>query len=456
MQRLNARPTRQTLGFALSALAAATAAANPIVTLDDEDDFLPGEGFYQDNPAAVTNVVSGGFFAVGGVTEPFDFNGTTVNIGSGGQVGSRFTRSYLDNVDLNVTSGKLEDGTTFAGTTGQSNITMSAGTSILRLTMQGNTNFNATGGQIGVNPPGGVPSLIAEGSSIVTIDGASVDNSVQVIESATLLLNSGSIDDFMSVRDDAVVTVAGGVTGRAMHTFDDSTLNVIGGVVGREFAATERSVVNMSGGGMERDGGVFDDAVFNLRGGAVEAGFRAYGGKMNIMGGVVGDFFRLGAPGRNGRDSHAEIFATSASIDGLDVAGSRVITEREGQFLTADLALGGTIGLELAPSGVDRILEEALLTLTIVNDPGDFDGDGLVDAADYTVWRDNLGAEVPLFTLGDGDGSGVVDNADYALWAANYGGSLPAPAMAMAVPEPTAACLTLLGLAGLIGPRRRG
>lgn len=426
----------------------ATASAEPIITLNDEDDFLPTEAFYAANPGTITNVESGGFFAVGGPEDAHDFGGTTVNLSGTGQIGSRFLRSYQENGTFNMTGGKIEDGSTFAGRTGETHVNMSGGLTVLRLTMQGNTRFTATGGQIGLNPPGGVPSLIAEGSSIVTIDGASVEDNVQVQESASLVMTGGSIDHFMSIRDDAVVTVAGGVTGRAMHTFDDSTLNIVGGTVGREFAATENSVVNMSGGGLEQDGGVFDNAVFNLRGGTVENGFRAFGGKMNIMGGLVGDRFRLGAPGKNGRDSHAEIFATSASIDGLDVAGSRVITEREGQFLTADLALGGVIGLELSPSGVDQILDESLLTLTIVNETGDANGDGLFDAADYTIWRDHLGEEVTRFTDGDFDGSGLVDNADYALWAAAYNSTLSAPGVAMALPEPSAAWLaaSIMGL----------
>ncbi|MGL4511848.1 MAG: ELWxxDGT repeat protein [Lacipirellulaceae bacterium] len=49
----------------------------------------------------------------------------------------------------------------------------------------------------------------------------------------------------------------------------------------------------------------------------------------------------------------------------------------------------------------------------------DANGDGVVNAADYTVWRDNLGASVPL--LGDYDSSGAVDPQDGAVWATHYG-----------------------------------
>jgi hypothetical protein len=89
--------------------------------------------------------------------------------------------------------------------------------------------------------------------------------------------------------------------------------------------------------------------------------------------------------------------------------------------------------------------------------PGDFNNDGSVDAADYTVYRDNLGAAVTL----PGDPTpGNVTADDYAIWSSNYGATAPAPsmafAMAAAVPEPTTGALVVLAAAGLAGARRRG
>ncbi|MEQ8846567.1 hypothetical protein [Botrimarina sp.] len=68
--------------------------------------------------------------------------------------------------------------------------------------------------------------------------------------------------------------------------------------------------------------------------------------------------------------------------------------------------------------------------LTLVGDlPGDYNNDGQVDAADYTVWRD-----------GDSPDS---SQAGYDLWAQNYGAGTGG---ASAVPEPTAAVLALVAL----------
>lgn len=72
---------------------------------------------------------------------------------------------------------------------------------------------------------------------------------------------------------------------------------------------------------------------------------------------------------------------------------------------------------------------------------GDFNGDGLVDAADYVVWRDAEGY-AGFGNAADADGDGRVDAGDYALWEANYGRG----AAAVSVPEPVAGGSGLLAL----------
>ena len=54
---------------------------------------------------------------------------------------------------------------------------------------------------------------------------------------------------------------------------------------------------------------------------------------------------------------------------------------------------------------------------------GDFNGDGIVDAADFTVWEDNLGKDASILN-GNGTGAAVVVKADYELWKANFGQTL--------------------------------
>ena len=78
---------------------------------------------------------------------------------------------------------------------------------------------------------------------------------------------------------------------------------------------------------------------------------------------------------------------------------------------------------------------------------GDFNNDQVVDAADYTVWRDNLGNPGPL--PNETASLGVVDSADYDAWTNNFGatsGSGAGAGSGASVPEPGSIALALVGL----------
>jgi hypothetical protein len=62
--------------------------------------------------------------------------------------------------------------------------------------------------------------------------------------------------------------------------------------------------------------------------------------------------------------------------------------------------------------------------------PGDYNQNGVVDAADYTVWRDTLGSTTTL--TADGSGNGTVDTADYSFWRARFGQSASGSTLAVA------------------------
>ena len=120
-----------------------------------------------------------------------------------------------------------------------------------------------------------------------------------------------------------------------------------------------------------------------------------------------------------------------------------------------DFLNGGVISFDL-PEGVflTSALAESLLPL-----PGDYNDNGIVDAADYTVWRNNLGSDFDLSGNGNEDGTsaGVVDQADYETWKANFGerSNVGSGSAAASAPEPTS--LLLLAIAGLLtlATRRR-
>ncbi|MEO1497829.1 MAG: hypothetical protein AAFV43_11830 [Planctomycetota bacterium] len=88
---------------------------------------------------------------------------------------------------------------------------------------------------------------------------------------------------------------------------------------------------------------------------------------------------------------------------------------------------------------------------------GDFNGDGTVDLADYTVWRDNLDTDFILAGNGDenGDSFDVVDEDDYTIWRSNFGHVSDVPPEAAGVPEAGSLGLLAAGALGLAALRER-
>jgi hypothetical protein len=75
---------------------------------------------------------------------------------------------------------------------------------------------------------------------------------------------------------------------------------------------------------------------------------------------------------------------------------------------------------------------------------GDCNHNGLVDAADYVVYRKTLG-QSGAGLVADGNGNNLIDSGDYGVWRAHFGqtaGSGSGASANAAVPEP--ATLVLL------------
>ncbi len=114
-----------------------------------------------------------------------------------------------------------------------------------------------------------------------------------------------------------------------------------------------------------------------------------------------------------------------------DFATSNLLDNSGGQILIS----GRLTNFQLQPAGV----------------PGDYNCDGVVNAADYLIYRNNEGTN---FTLKNENPAattpGVVDDEDYEFWKQNYGNSLSA---LDAIPEPTAVVL-VIAAGGILSVRR--
>jgi hypothetical protein len=77
---------------------------------------------------------------------------------------------------------------------------------------------------------------------------------------------------------------------------------------------------------------------------------------------------------------------------------------------------------------------------------GDYNRDGTVDEADYTVWRDTLG-QMGAGLAADGNDNDQIDAGDYDVWKSHFGNTAGSGSGAIAnvtVPEPAAAMLLIV------------
>jgi hypothetical protein len=81
--------------------------------------------------------------------------------------------------------------------------------------------------------------------------------------------------------------------------------------------------------------------------------------------------------------------------------------------------------------------------------PGDYNRDGIVDAADYAVWRKTLGSDSEL--AADGSRNGVIDPADYDVWRLNFGATLSSAAAIQLAPEAPTGWLAAMGFFVMCG-----
>jgi predicted outer membrane repeat protein len=134
----------------------------------------------------------------------------------------------------------------------------------------------------------------------------------------------------------------------------------------------------------------------------------------NLVGGTTSGTLidpQLGPLADNGGPTltHALLPGSSPAIDAgdpADIAGVNGVPLHDQRGAPFIRVYGGRIDIGAVESQPDTLL-------------GDYNLNGIVDAADNALWRNTKGSTSDL--RADGDGNGQVDNADYLVWRANFG-----------------------------------
>jgi hypothetical protein len=301
-----------------------------------------------------------------------------------------------------------------------------------------------------------IPGVETPGRQIAVF-GELLTSPQTVFTNSTVSVNGVEFDN-----DTSVVVGGAGTVELKAHTVGGTvnpTVNVLGGIHEFQTAVTiaDNTTVSVA------DGASLDfNNTINLGGktlttsGAVELNVGVTGGGSINNSGILGTAgttpiaANLSSTGTLAVDlgpTNTDFFNVTgdATLSGLlDIvlepsytpSGSYTVLTASGTLNTAGLALHASDTGMFTLATVGKSL---VLTVGAGEVPGDYNGNGVVDAADYVVWR-NGG---PL--LNEVDMPGVINDADFTAWRARFGNTGGAGAVSTAVPEATT--LALAGLA---------
>jgi fibronectin-binding autotransporter adhesin len=254
-----------------------------------------------------------------------------------------------------------------------------------------------------------------------------------------------------------VLTLAG--TNASDNTLSSLIQNASdGGVVGVTKSGSGKWVLtgnntytgstNVDGGTLLINGNQSGNGVTTVTAGATLGGTGTLGGDLVLQeGATFATQFAGGAidPLAIMGDFDLGALANTLSVTGSGTGNSWVIATYAGALIGTfeNITSGYSVDYGTGSNG------QVTLNLSgPVGVAGDYNQNGTVDAADYVVWRNSVGAG----TLPNEGGisPGVVDADDYNFWRSRFGATSGSGAgsMAQGVPEPTSALLLIVALLG--------
>lgn len=376
----------------------------------------------------------------------FEYLDDDLVIGAGGPLGEEFElksgMTLFSDQDILVegiliAAGRVDSSLVNAATgtirIEQSN-TLSASTALFNAGL-----VQLQGGQMDV---GGNLTISATGN---VVGRGVIDVGGTLTNSGDLAFSNGQTDIFGDVNNQATGRVL--VSGNSDVTFWDDVVHT--GVAFNVSVGSSATFFGTAGFGVTGGGDVFFEGDITP---GSSPGLETF--EANVFLSSLSDLEIEIAGPTKGTDYDSLAIDLSASVSGGLTVSLLDYTPSLGEtfeIITADGGVSGAFSSEQFPSFDPALTFHTFygansVTLAVTPAlPGDYNADGTVNLADYTVWRDSLGA-VGVGLAADGDFSGGVDASDYQTWKNNFGASLPVIPSTASVPEPAAWCLMLLSL----------
>ncbi|HEX3600508.1 MAG TPA: hypothetical protein VHU84_10225 [Lacipirellulaceae bacterium] len=352
----------------------------------------------------------------------------------------------------------------------------------------GNTLTNSASGQI----------QVTAGNRLELTSGAIINNGLVSVDGGELVISVGMTNNGGSLISGRDGVIRGGTTGilnSGAMAFSGGTMDVYGDVTQQTSGK-----ITITGGGsttfyddvtvnagannvqVSAAGGVVSSVVFlgSYNGGTTGGGAAFIEGDhrpgnspaLVSFGGALfygsGSELDIELGGLNRGTQYDAVDGTSAvSLSGkLDVTTISGFTPTIGNSFTLLTAVGGITGqftstaLPVLGSGQWQVTyNPTSVVLAVVGALlGDYNHNGVVDAADYVVWRSTLG-QTGTGLAADGNNNSVIDAGDLTVWRSHFGATAGSGAGAgigtsTQVPEPSAFVLLIAAVSTLVACRR--
>jgi hypothetical protein len=275
------------------------------------------------------------------------------------------------------------------------------------------------------------------GTAGLTLDANTGNASIQVQE------GSHEVQVALTMNDNVDVTASNGTR---------LDMNGAIGLNGQTITVTGGGQVNINnmvtGGGTIANGGVLGTA-----------GPTGLDGSLTSTGTLAVDIAGAGANAYDAWNiTGSAVLSGTLAVDAI--AGFAPSSGQSFTVLTANSVDAGALALGGPDAGLFSLVKTPTsLVLQVVGAAvaGDYNQNGVVDAADYVAWRNTENQSVTPGSGADGDGNGVVNTLDYDFWKARFGNTASSGSgqASTAVPEPTSLTIAILMGLGIATLNRR-